>query len=145
MLGCMRMGKTMVMRLLLLTLCAAYIQGPIMKIWHFDGAVAEMQHFGLHSAAPMAVLVILFELCASAMLVPGYGRRPAAFALAAFTLVATMVALRFWNLPVGTQDRMMAMNAYFEHLGLAAAFVLVGIGLGQKEMGTFARHVTRRA
>lgn len=121
------MEKSMMVRLLLLALCAAYIQGPLVKILDFDGAVAEMQHFGLYPAAAMAIAVILFELVASAMVVSGYGRRPAALAMAAFTILATFVALRFWDLPIGSQDRMMAMNAFFEHLGLVAAFVLVAV------------------
>lgn len=114
-------------RLALLALCAAYIQGPFIKIADFAGAQAEMAHFGLHPTALMAVAVIVFELTASAMVVSGWWRRPAALALAGFTLMATMLALRFWELPSGSPDRMMAMNVFFEHVGLAAAFVLVGV------------------
>lgn len=112
--------------LALIALCAAYIQGPLTKIADFQGAIAEMQHFGLNPPAVFAVVVILFELAASAMVVTGYRRWLAALALAGFTLAATMIALRFWELPPG-MDRMMAMNAFFEHLGLAGAFVLVAI------------------
>src|SRR6478609_28894 len=55
----------------LLALCAAYIQGPLTKIFDFNGALAEMDHFGLHPAAFFAVAVIVFELTASAMVVSG--------------------------------------------------------------------------
>jgi uncharacterized membrane protein YphA (DoxX/SURF4 family) len=34
----------------LLALCSAYIQGPLTKIFDFPGAIAEMEHFGLHPA-----------------------------------------------------------------------------------------------
>lgn len=112
--------------LALMALCAAYIQGPLTKIADFPGAIAEMEHFGLTPPAVFAVLVILFELTASAMVVTGYFRWLAALALAGFTLMATMIALRFWELAPG-MDRMMATNAFFEHLGLAGAFVLVAI------------------
>ena len=33
--------------LALLLLCAAYVQGPVTKILDFQGALAEMSHFGL--------------------------------------------------------------------------------------------------
>ena len=125
----------MVIRLALLALCAAYIQGPFMKMSDFAGAKAEMAHFGLYPTALMAVVVIVFELAASVMVVSGWGRRPASLALAGFTLMATMLALRFWDLPAGSPDRMMAMNAFFEHVGLAGAFVLVAVtplGVAQK-------------
>lgn len=110
----------------LLALCAAYIQGPLSKIADFPGAIAEMQHFGLTPPSAFAVLVIGFELTASVMVITGFFRWLAAFALAGFTLIATLIALRFWEMAPG-MDRMMTTNAFFEHLGLAGAFVLVAI------------------
>lgn len=117
-------GSPVVRTVSLLALCAAYIQGPFTKIFDFDGALAEMDHFGLHPAAFFAVAVIVFELTASAMVVSGFLRWAGALALAGFTLLATFIALRFWEMAPG-MDRMMATNAFFEHLGLAGAFVLV--------------------
>ncbi|NSZ65506.1 DoxX family protein [Agrobacterium tumefaciens] len=108
----------------LLALCAAYIQGPLTKIFDFSGALAEMNHFGLHPAALFAVIVIVFELTASAMVVSGFLRWAGALALAGFTLLATFIALRFWEMAPG-MDRMMATNAFFEHIGLAGAFIFV--------------------
>jgi len=110
----------------LLGLCAAYIQGPLTKLFDFQGAIAEMEHFGLHPAAFFAVAVIAFELTASAMILSGFLRWLGALALAVFTLLATFIALRFWEMPSG-MERMMAANAFFEHLGLAGAFVIVAI------------------
>ncbi len=118
--------RPMVKTLALIALCAAYIQGPLTKIADFQGAIAEMEHFGLTPPTGFAVIVILFELTASAMVVTGYFRWLAALALAGFTLMATLIALRFWEMAPG-MDRMMATNAFFEHLGLAGAFVLVAI------------------
>ncbi len=108
----------------LLALCAAYIQGPLTKMFDFAGAIAEMEHFGLHPATGFAIFVIVFELTASAMVVSGFLRWVGALALAGFTLIATMIALRFWELPAG-MERMMATNAFFEHVGLAGAFLFV--------------------
>lgn len=108
----------------LLLLCAAYIQGPLTKIFDFPGAIAEMTHFGLSPPALFAVGVIVFELVASAMILAGIKRWLAALALAGFTLVATFIALRYWEVPAG-QGRMMVMNAFYEHLGLIGGFLLV--------------------
>lgn len=114
-------------RLALLALCAAYIQGPLTKIFDFAGAQAEMTHFGLEPAPLFAVAVVLFELTASALVVSGFLRWAGALALAGFTLLATFIALRFWEMAPG-MDRMMATNAFFEHLGLAGAFLIVAAG-----------------
>ena len=108
----------------LLALCAAYIQGSLMKIFDFGGAIAEMEHFGLLPAAPIAAAVIVFELLCSAMILSGFCRWFGALALCAFTIAATFVALRFWQMPAG-MERMMATNAFFEHIGLAGGFLLV--------------------
>lgn len=110
----------------LLLLCAAYIQGPLTKILDFPGAIAEMEHFGLTPAPLFAVGVIGFELVATAMILTGRWRWLAALALAGFTLAATFIAIRFWELPAG-QGRMMAMNGFFEHLGLIGGFILVAL------------------
>lgn len=119
--------RTPVVRILaLLALCSAYVQGPLVKIFDFGGALAEMDHFGLHPAPVFALGVIVFELSMSALVITGIFRWAAALALALFTLVATFIALRFWELPP-SMERSMAMNGFFEHLGLVGAFVLVAI------------------
>lgn len=110
--------------LALLALCSAYIQGPLVKILDFSGALAEMEHFGLNPAPLFAVGVIVFELSMSALVLAGIYRFVAAGALSAFTLAATFLAFRFWELPPG-MERAMAMNGFFEHIGLVGAFVLV--------------------
>ncbi|MGO4377178.1 DoxX family protein [Pseudoduganella sp. RAF53_2] len=111
-------------RVFLLMLCAAYIQGSVEKLLDFNGAIGEMQHFGLPLPVPMAAAVIIFELTASAMVISGWKRWLGAVALAAFTVMATFLANRFWALPVG-HERMMTENGFFEHIGLAGAFLLV--------------------
>lgn len=113
------------MRLLAhLGLCAAYLQGGLVKLTDFPGAVAEMTHFGLTPAPVFATLVIALELIASVLILAGRWRWLAALVLAAFTLAATLLALRFWELPAG-QERFFAANSFFEHLGLVGGFLLV--------------------
>jgi len=108
----------------LLLLSAVYIQGGLMRLLDFGGAVAEMESFGLMPARPIAAVVILLQLGASAMIVTGFLRWIGALALAAFTLVATFIALRFWDLPIGL-ERTMATNAFFENLGLVGGLLLI--------------------
>ncbi|GAA0684505.1 DoxX family protein [Dyella marensis] len=107
----------------LLLLCAAYLQGGIDKALDFPGAIAEMAHFGLAPPAVFAVLVIALELGASLAILSGVLRWAGALALAVFTLGATFLAVRFWELPLA--QRLPAANTFFEHLGLAGGFLLV--------------------
>jgi len=109
--------------LALLFLCAAYLQGAFDKATDFPSAIGEMNHFGLSPAGPLAALVIAFEFGASLMILTGFYRWLGALGLAGFTLFATFVANRFWEMAM--PERFMAANAFFEHWGLAGAFVLV--------------------
>lgn len=109
--------------LTLLLLCAAYLQGGFDKATDFGSAIAEMNHFGLSPAAPLAIAVIALELGASALILTGFYRWLGALALAGFTLFATFVALRFWEM--APPERFMAANSFFEHLGLVGGFLLV--------------------
>ena len=107
----------------LLGLCAAYLQGGLQKLIDFSGAVAEAQHFGLPLAPVTAAATIVTELGASLLILTGYYRWIGALCLAGFTLLATFVALRFWEIPL--PDRFGVENAFFEHLSLVGGFLLV--------------------
>ena len=107
----------------LLGLCAAYLQGGLVKLVDVAGAVAEAQHFGLPFAPAIAGATIATELVGSALVLSGVYRWLGALGLAGFTLMATFVANRFWEIP--QPERFMVENAFFEHLGLVGAFLLV--------------------
>jgi len=109
--------------LALLLLCAAYLQGGLNKLLDFGGAIAEMQHFGLQPAAPLAAAVIAGELGAAAMILSGRLRWLGAAWLALFTIAASFIANRYWEM--AGAERFMAANAFYEHLGLAGGFLLV--------------------
>jgi uncharacterized membrane protein YphA (DoxX/SURF4 family) len=116
-------GTGAVYWLFLLLLCSAYLQGSIEKALDFQAAVGEMQHFGLKPVVPIALLTIGGEMVASLLILTGYKRWAGAAFLAVFTLMATFVANRFWELTGGA--RAMSENGFFEHLGLVGAFALV--------------------
>lgn len=110
----------------LVGLCAAYIQGGLNKLFDYHAAVAEAAHFGLPLPPATAALTIAVELAASAMILAGWYRWLGALVLMAFTLAATVIANRYWELP-GGMERFMAANSFYEHLGLAGAFLLVAL------------------
>ena len=107
----------------LLLLCSAYLQGGLDKALDFAGAIAEMQHFGLVPAAPLALLTIIGEIGASLLILSGIWRWLGALYLALFTFAATLLANRFWEME--GPARFMAENGFFEHLGLSGGFLLV--------------------
>ena len=107
----------------LLGLCAAYIQGGLDKLFDFNAAIAETQSFGLPFAAAATAATIVTELAGSALILTGIYRWLGALWLAGFTLFATFVANRFWEMQ--PPQRFMVENSFFEHLGLIGGFLLV--------------------
>jgi uncharacterized membrane protein YphA (DoxX/SURF4 family) len=107
----------------LLGLCAAYLQGAFDKLIDFSGALAETQHFGIEPALPFTVATIVTEIVGPILILSGFLRWVGALWLAGFTLIATFIANRFWEIPL--PGRLMVENGFFEHLGLVGGFILV--------------------
>ncbi|WP_051376767.1 DoxX family protein [Burkholderia sp. WSM2232] len=112
-----------VMPLVRVCLVSAYLIGGVSKLLHFDAAVAEQVHFGLNPGWLWAGLAIFVEIAGSLCVVFNRLTWLGAGALAVLTLVAMLVANNFWVLEGAA--RFMALNSFFEHLGLIAAFVMV--------------------
>jgi XapX domain-containing protein len=123
----------------LLGLCAAYLQGGLVKLLDFGAAVSEAQHFGLPAARLVAAATIATELGGSLLVLSGFYRWVGALGLAGFTLIATFVANRFWE--IAPAERFMVENAFFEHLGLVGGFVLVAIFDLRRPTSAGAAHV----
>ncbi|VWD39369.1 DoxX family protein [Burkholderia lata] len=119
------LAQPWVLPLARLALVSAYLIGGVAKALDFDGAVAEQAHFGLQPAALWAALAIAVEIAGSLCIVLGRFTWLGAGSLAMLTLVAMAVANDFWN-RTGA-GHFMALNSFFEHLGLIAALVLATV------------------
>ena len=106
-------------------LTCAYWIGGLNKIVDFSGAVAEQEHFGLRPGAAFAAATIFVELGGALLVISGRFVWLGAGALGVFTTLAACVANNFWALQ--GQARFMAMNAFFEHLGLVAGLVMAAL------------------
>lgn len=108
-----------------LALTSPYLLGGIMKLTDWPGAVAEQAHFGMQPATLFAAATIAVELIGPVLILADRLAWLGAGMLGVFTLLAAIVANAFWTME--GQDRFMATNAFFEHLGLVGGFVLVAI------------------
>jgi uncharacterized membrane protein YphA (DoxX/SURF4 family) len=108
-----------------LALSSAYLIGGLNKAIDFPGAVAEQAHFGLQPAWAWAIVTIIVELGGSLLLIWGRLVWLAAGALGVLTAMAMLVANNFWVME--GQARFMAMNTFFEHLGLIGGFALTAV------------------
>ncbi|WP_175767988.1 DoxX family protein [Burkholderia cenocepacia] len=116
------LSQPWVLPLARLALVSAYLLGGVAKALDFPGAVAEQAHFGLQPAALWAALAIVVEIAGSLCVVFRRFTWLGAGSLGMLTLVAMVVANDFWNR--SGAEHFMALNSFFEHLGLIAALVL---------------------
>jgi uncharacterized membrane protein YphA (DoxX/SURF4 family) len=108
-----------------IALVSAFLIGGIQKLIDFNGAVAEQAHFGLQPAWLWAAAAIVVELSGSALVIFGRWVWLGAGGLGVLTAVAMLTANDFWA-KIG-HDRFIAVNDFFEHLGLIAGLVLVSV------------------
>jgi len=108
-----------------LILVSAYLIAGVYKLLDFDAAAAEQAHFGLHPGPVWAAMAIVVEIGGPLCVLSRRFTWLGAGGLGVLTLVAMLVAADFWNM-TGTA-RFMALNAFFEHLGLIGGLVLVTV------------------
>jgi uncharacterized membrane protein YphA (DoxX/SURF4 family) len=106
-------------------LASAFIIGGIQKLVNFGGAIAEQAHFDLRPAWLWAAAAVVVELGGSALVILGRWVWLGAGGLGVLTAVAMLTANDFWA--KADHERFMAMNAFFEHLGLIAGLMLVSV------------------
>lgn len=109
-----------------LALVSAYLLGGVVKATDWPSAIAEQAHFGMSPPAFWAALTIGVELVGPILILTGCFVWLGAGMLGVFTLLAAFTANAFWAMPAG-QERFMATNAFFEHVGLIGGFVLVAL------------------
>lgn len=109
-----------------LALVGAYLLGGIVKASDWPAAIAEQAHFGMHPPALWAVVTIAVEIVSPLLILSGRFVWLGAGMLGVFTLFAAITANAFWAMPAG-QERFMATNAFFEHIGLIGGFVLAAL------------------
>jgi uncharacterized membrane protein YphA (DoxX/SURF4 family) len=108
-----------------IALVSAFLIGGVQKALDFSGAVAEQAHFGLQPAWLWASAAIVVELSGSLLVILGRWVWLGAGGLGVLTAVAMLTANDFWT--KAGHDRFLAVNAFFEHLGLIAGLVLVSM------------------
>ena len=106
--------------------------GWLIKLTDWHGAVAEQANFGMSPPAFWAALTIGLELVGPVLILTGRLVWLGAGMLGVFTLLAAFTANAFWTMPMG-QERFMATNAFFEHIGLIGGFIAVAMIAQRRE------------
>lgn len=104
---------------------SAYWTSGIAKFANFPDAAREVADLGLPLPSLIAFLVIVVQLAGSLLIIFNRYVLAASFVVAAFTLLATLLAHAFWAAPEGELLRQLAI--FMEHMGLIGGFIVLGI------------------
>jgi len=108
---------------LLFLLCGPYIYWGTTRLLDVEAGINEMEAYGLLPSAPLSAVAILIQLGASVMVVTGFWRWIGALSLAAFTLVAALIAHPFWQ--AMAKDRYEEALVFGGHAILIACWLVV--------------------
>lgn len=107
-------------------LAAMFVLAGISKIGGFDGTVAYIASKGLPVPMVLAAGTVALEIVAGLALIIGWQARWAALALAAFTVVASVIFHAYWAMPADAQgvQQLMFMKNIAVTGGLLMVFAL---------------------
>lgn len=106
-------------------LAAIFVQSGLSKLTDLDGFVAGMDAQGVPAAALLAPLGAVVEFFGGVALVVGAYARPAALAVAGFTVVATLIAHRFWAYPA--EQQAMQSTQFMKNLAITGGLLALAV------------------
>ena len=110
-------------------LALMFVMAGFSKIAGFAGTVGYMQSKGLPAAQVLAALTIVLEIGGGLAIMLGLYTRWAALALAAFTLLATLIFHNFWAMPA--EQQMMQQLMFMKNLSVIGGLLVVAaLGAG---------------
>jgi putative oxidoreductase len=113
-----------------LCMAAIFLWSGLGKIGGFGGFAGGLGDQGLPVPTVAAVVAIVLEAGGAALVILGLLTRPAAAALALFTIAATLIAHDFWT--IEGAERQMQQIQFMKNLGLLGGFlVLIAAGPGR--------------
>ena len=104
-------------------LALMFVLAGIGKLGGLEGAAGYIASKGLPAPMLLAVAAGVVELVAGVLLIIGWQARWAALALAAFTVVASVIFHNYWAMPA--EQQMMQQLMFMKNLAVTGGLLLV--------------------
>jgi len=104
-------------------LAVLFVLAGFSKIGGFEGTAAYIASKGLPLSTALAAATIALELIGGVALAVGYKARWAALALAAFTLLASVIFHAYWAMPVDQQRVQQLM--FMKNIAIVGGLLMV--------------------
>ncbi len=106
-----------------LLLAFVYITAGLGKIAAYEGTAGYMASQGMPLISILLPLTILLEIGGGILIAVGFFTRPAALAIIAFTVVASLIFHQFWAAPA--EQAQLQQIMFFKNIGLVGGFLLL--------------------
>lgn len=100
-----------------------FVIGGLSHFGNMATVAGLMTRHGVPLVQPLLVAGTLFQIVTGTLLMAGIAVHYAALGLVAFTVAATGMVLRFWELPQGS-ERHAATNAFLSNLGVVGGLLI---------------------
>jgi putative oxidoreductase len=111
-------------------LALMFVVAGVGKIGGFDGTVGYIASKGLPLPVVLAAGTVALEIVAGVALIVGYKVRWAALALAAFTLLATVIFHAYWAMPA--EQQMVQQLMFLKNIAVTGGLLMVfALGAGR--------------
>ncbi len=104
-------------------LALMFVLAGISKLTGLEGTAGYIASKGLPAPMLLAVAAGVVELVAGVLLIVGWQARWAALALAAFTLVASIIFHNYWTMPA--EQQMMQQLMFLKNLAVTGGLLFV--------------------
>jgi putative oxidoreductase len=104
-------------------LSAVFVIAGVRKALAFAATAGYFAKLGFPAPEVMAVLAMIIEIGGSVLLIVGWKSRYAAWLLAAFVLIATFMAHRFWSVDAAQYANQ--MNHFLKNLAIIGGLLFV--------------------
>ena len=104
-------------------LSLVFLVAGVRKAMAYAATVGYFTKLGMPMPEVMVVLAIILEVGGAALLIVGWKARYAAWALAIFTLIATLMAHRFWEFDAAQQVNQ--MNHFLKNFAIIGGMMFI--------------------
>lgn len=104
-------------------LALVFLVAGIRKVIYFAGSAGYFAKLGFPAPEVMLVLAIVIEIGGAAMLIAGWRTRWAAWGLALFVAIATLMAHRFWEFDAAQYANQ--LNHFLKNLAIIGGLAFV--------------------
>ena len=108
-----------------LCLAAVFLYSGSTKLIQWQAAISEFEGLGLPLPAVVVVLTVAVQLLGGLAVALGWKVRFAALALAAFTVIATLIGHPFWSFE--GPEFQHQLTTVLEHLAIVGGFLLLAV------------------